>query len=430
MAQEVEVEELKTVTITGAAVLEESEWARSFTFNNCEIPIFSALWLRAGKQSIALLAGGAGTARTGVKSGIIVCRAEGKQLRPFLFVDTHDVLVYAMAKHPFADDVVCALGPFVGAFSLQPQKGGRDIAFISRNSRWRADFSDAAVDPADRVVSALHFNHSGDTLVTGGQDGRLRLWKYPQHRLLRSIVAHDGRINSIDMASGPGGELILSVCAEQRSCRLFHLATGALLHEFRPISSARDGVPLAVRQAAFVPRPQSAASSSGKKARQQAQTQAQAVLMMNASKQGPSYVGLYDVTATVPRANADAKEMDQAQVRPLHVQLVDGRAALVKMAVVVTPSGARVAVATNSPSIYVHDVEQQMECICAQHAVHSLPSMALTFSPDARVLLSGSGDKSFALLPVAHAGNSRAFWWLLLMIALVVAFAAFAARML
>jgi WD40 repeat protein len=97
--------------------------------------------------------------------------------------------------------------------------------------RWDLESSKSALFSGhDSWVFALGFSPDGQTLLTGGGDGRLAWWSAggDASKPIRTIDAHHGWLRSIGVS--PDGKLI-STCGNDRVVRLWSFDTGAKLME-------------------------------------------------------------------------------------------------------------------------------------------------------------------------------------------------------
>lgn len=120
---------------------------------------------------------------------------------------------------------------------------------------------------ARQGVSRIAFSPDGHRVVTGGQDGTVRIWDAADGRLLHALTGHretpdagvaDGRppsqVTVNDAAYSPDGRRIVSG-ADDDTVRVWDAETGAQLFRF-------DGHDAAVRAVAFTPDGQSVVSAS------------------------------------------------------------------------------------------------------------------------------------------------------------------------
>lgn len=103
-----------------------------------------------------------------------------------------------------------------------------------------SDFKVYATDPtADKLDLQEVGQHetyvtglavAGESLVSGGYDGRLNWWDVEKPARVRSVEAHTKWIRNV--VASPDGRLVASV-ADDMVCKLHDAATGKLVHELR-----------------------------------------------------------------------------------------------------------------------------------------------------------------------------------------------------
>ncbi len=93
----------------------------------------------------------------------------------------------------------------------------------------QANPPDRALAEHGRYVTCVRL--VGDTVVSGGYDGRLLWWDLRENRLIRTTNdAHTRQVRQL--AVSPDGNKLASV-GDDMVCRLWNLATGERLHELR-----------------------------------------------------------------------------------------------------------------------------------------------------------------------------------------------------
>lgn len=90
--------------------------------------------------------------------------------------------------------------------------------------------------PAEAWVRGIVFDHAGETVITGGYDGRLIWWPLAEDapQPLRTVEAHQGWIRAV--AVSPDGSLLASV-GNDLIVRLWNTADGTLAREMKGHSS-------------------------------------------------------------------------------------------------------------------------------------------------------------------------------------------------
>lgn len=75
-------------------------------------------------------------------------------------------------------------------------------------------------------VYAVAISSDGNNLVTGGEDGKVKVWYLPTGQLLRKLEGHPSAVHSI--AISPDGEIIATASSDH-TVKLWEMHTGALL---------------------------------------------------------------------------------------------------------------------------------------------------------------------------------------------------------
>lgn len=136
--------------------------------------------------------------------------------------DPLQIHVATQLKHD-APLIACRFDP-TGRFVFA---GSQDNNVI----RWELATSTKTVLAAhDSWVRCIAFSSSGDTLITGGYDGRLIWWATTaeQPMPIKTVDAHAGWIRAV--AVSPDGKQLAS-CGNDQKVRLWNLAEGTLIRE-------------------------------------------------------------------------------------------------------------------------------------------------------------------------------------------------------
>ena len=119
--------------------------------------------------------------------------------------------------------------------SCRFDRSGKWVFAGAQDSRvWRFDFDSGAkteLTGHESWVRAMEFSADGQTIITGGYDGRLIWWPVAGEKPtpIRAIDAHQGWIRSL--AISPNGELLASV-GNDLVVRIWKVADGSLVQEF------------------------------------------------------------------------------------------------------------------------------------------------------------------------------------------------------
>ncbi|KAL6187617.1 hypothetical protein ACLB2K_039015 [Fragaria x ananassa] len=189
------------------------------------IPLYSVGWVPDGAQlpetestqsvpdsSHIVLTGGGGEGSTGVKNAVLVVRfdpaATSISHEPVAELSLGSELPYRMAVHP--DGLICSFPESCSWFEWEKELGDGAYKLSVRHS-------DRVLEQLQNVGQqlALAFNKEGSVLATGGEDGKLRIFKWPSmeimftkdqaHKTVKQIdFSHDGKFLVSLGQSGPG----------------------------------------------------------------------------------------------------------------------------------------------------------------------------------------------------------------------------------
>ncbi|EDV23524.1 Prolactin regulatory element-binding protein [Trichoplax sp. H2] len=167
-----------------------------------------------------VLAGGGGSARTGVPNALEIynlTKGSGNaiQAEPVCRYDTDPEAVMNIALHPKERVIACGMSEKCQLLSIRQdtrinesnetvrRRGdGNDRVFSQVSKKLllepgltvRTDFNEDG--PRQKIVL---FTRYGLRMITGGMDGHIRIWKYPDLQLQLDIAAHSGDIDEMDV---------------------------------------------------------------------------------------------------------------------------------------------------------------------------------------------------------------------------------------
>ncbi|PSR88333.1 SEC12-like protein [Actinidia chinensis var. chinensis] len=155
-----------------------------------------------------VLAGGGGEGRSGIPNALLLvhfdfassCLAD----QPVGKLGTGSDLPYRMAVHPGGDGVICSLPKSCRLFEWDAVKG-TDIQKLGLK------LSDKSLDKLDDVGQqlALNFNNEGSVLALGGEDGKLRVFKWPSMEIMLDEANAHASVKDLDFS--PDGKFLVSV---------------------------------------------------------------------------------------------------------------------------------------------------------------------------------------------------------------------------
>ncbi|XP_057790667.1 SEC12-like protein 2 isoform X2 [Salvia miltiorrhiza] len=184
------------------------------------VPLYAAAWVpsAAGRldtakeletpaKPLVVLAGGGGKGNTGIPNAILLSAFDSESCslsdQPVAKLGTGSDLPYRIGVHPGGEGIICS--------------------FCPQNCRWfewdsntddqtlRLKSSEKVLKPLEDVglQLALTFNTEGNLLAVGGEDGQLRVFKWPA---MESILSEANAHSSVgDLDFSPDGKFLVSV---------------------------------------------------------------------------------------------------------------------------------------------------------------------------------------------------------------------------
>ncbi|KAJ0978535.1 hypothetical protein J5N97_014009 [Dioscorea zingiberensis] len=148
---------------------------------------------------IAVLAGGGGEGKTGVPNALLLSRFEVQTLdlsdQPVFRLDTDGDVPYRMAVHPRGDGIICAFPMDCRWFEWN--FSGKKVHNLALKS------SEKKLTTLEGVglQKALAFNAEGSTLATGGEDGHLRVFKWPSMEIILDQTDVHTTVRDLDFSA-------------------------------------------------------------------------------------------------------------------------------------------------------------------------------------------------------------------------------------
>ncbi|KAI8537885.1 hypothetical protein RHMOL_Rhmol09G0059100 [Rhododendron molle] len=174
-------------------------------------------------SSLVLFAGGGGEGRSGIPNALLLARFDfasnslsdhpvslGWDICTDLAViclvarlGTGTDLPYRMAVHPGGDGVICSLPNNCRYFEWETVSTDvQELGLI---------LSDRVIDELEDVGQqlALKFNYDGSVLALGGEDGKLRVFKWPSMEIILDEANSHASVKDLDFS--PDGKFLVSV---------------------------------------------------------------------------------------------------------------------------------------------------------------------------------------------------------------------------
>uniref|UniRef100_A0A0A9FB24 Anaphase-promoting complex subunit 4-like WD40 domain-containing protein n=1 Tax=Arundo donax TaxID=35708 RepID=A0A0A9FB24_ARUDO len=184
---------------------------------------------------MAVLGGGGGEGRSGVPNKLVVAAldpsaaagGEGPALstEPVFKKGTEEEVPYRMAVHPRGDGVLIAFPNGCRLYRWDSQEGEK-----SHNLALKPD-EEALVELKDVGSQlAVAFSGDGSILATGGEDGNLRVFKWPA---MKSVLTEADTKTSVKDLNFSSDEKFLAVSRSSGPCRVWDLQSSEAVANLR-----------------------------------------------------------------------------------------------------------------------------------------------------------------------------------------------------
>ncbi|KAI4312486.1 hypothetical protein MLD38_037292 [Melastoma candidum] len=188
-------------------------------------------------RDYVLLAGGGGEGRNGIPNAVLLAAFEyadnSLSPEPVYRLGTGSDSPYRMAVHPNEDGFVCAFPNGCRFFEWDNIKG--------------KDSHDYGLKTSDKVLKelenvgqqlALAFNHDGSVLAAGGEDGKLRIFKWPSMDIILDEDQAHSSVKDLDFSLD--GKFIVSL-GDSGPCRIWDVASCASVASLAKEAGERFG---------------------------------------------------------------------------------------------------------------------------------------------------------------------------------------------
>jgi len=218
----------------------------------------------------------------------------------------------------------------------------------------------------------VRFSPDGTWVATGGDDRRVRVWAYPELRLVGVLGVHASGITAVDF-NGSGTRIASVAGNKNQPCiRVWDREQGS-----DPVNGGSDdqGLVKEIRHKL------GKIDLEFKACRWALDGPSECLLaIMNAGMKGPGYL-----------AKFDAKSF-----KLLKLKLIDSKAPLINMEI--SPSRQHLVIANLNGTLWIYDVKS-FKCINEANNCHDFPCTALAWSPDGTMVCSGSPDNTVVFVP-------------------------------
>ncbi|KAI4313780.1 hypothetical protein L6164_026734 [Bauhinia variegata] len=179
---------------------------------------------RPGEKYLAF-AGGGGEGRSGIPNALLVAHfhVESNLLsdQPVRRLGTDSDLPYRMAVNPRGDGIICAMPNGCRWFEWDRN----DSAEIHKLSLKKSEKVLTQLEDVGQQL-ALAFNNDGTALATGGEDGNLRVFKWPSMEIIHNETRAHSTVKDLHFSSD--GKLLASL-GSAGPCRVWDLSSTMVL---------------------------------------------------------------------------------------------------------------------------------------------------------------------------------------------------------
>ncbi|XP_023547354.1 SEC12-like protein 2 [Cucurbita pepo subsp. pepo] len=168
-------------------------------------------------------AGGGGEGRSGISNALILAHFdfESRSLsdQPVAKYGTGSDLPYRMAAHPAGDGIICSFPKSCSLFKLDIKKDDGDQKLgLKLSQKVLSQLEDVGLQ------LALKFNNEGSLLATGGEDGNLRVFKWPSLDIILNEPNAHSTVKDLDFS--PDGKYLVSLGGP---CRVWDVTSSTVV---------------------------------------------------------------------------------------------------------------------------------------------------------------------------------------------------------
>ncbi|KAJ7942996.1 SEC12-like protein 2 [Quillaja saponaria] len=176
-------------------------------------------------QYYIAFSGGGGEGRSGIRNvialGIFDLLSNTLSDQPVAKLETGSDLPYRMAVHPGGDGIICAMP--------------NSCRWFEWDGNIREQVHELGLKTSDKVLTdlenvgqqlALTFNNDGSVLAVGGEDGHLRVFKWPSMEIVLNEANAHTTVKDLDFSSD--GRFLVSL-GSGGPCRVWDMASSAVL---------------------------------------------------------------------------------------------------------------------------------------------------------------------------------------------------------
>ncbi|XP_022776415.1 SEC12-like protein 2 isoform X2 [Durio zibethinus] len=171
-----------------------------------------------------VLAGGGGEGRSGIPNAIVVSHVDfasnSLSDQPVVKLGTGSDLPYRMTVHPRGDGVICAMQQSCRLFEWEePEDNEVHKLGVKGSEKVLTQLEDVGQQ------LALTFNSEGSVLAAGGEDGSLRVFKWPSMEIILNEAQAHSSVKSLDFSCD--GKFLVSLGSSL--CRIWDVTSSKVI---------------------------------------------------------------------------------------------------------------------------------------------------------------------------------------------------------
>eukprot|EP00050_Salpingoeca_kvevrii_P015326 m.45720 g.45720 ORF g.45720 m.45720 type:complete len:394 (+) comp6260_c0_seq1:25-1206(+) len=169
-----------------------------------DYPIYA---IEVTPENRIVVAGGGGTAKTGVPNAIeMYAVLPDGSARALCRHDEDNGAVMNLALHPRAEIAAAGVAGQMRLFSLPNQQTLHEMPQLAPAGQQKTDFSE------EGFQNVVRFSNDGSRVATAGDDGNMRVWTYPSLRQQHAIAVGSKPSDQVsDLDFDPTGARLVSV---------------------------------------------------------------------------------------------------------------------------------------------------------------------------------------------------------------------------